>query len=90
MTSRGVRLASSTGTAAARASVSADSSRPALTETTGTADAAVSHLWNIHVAIPFDSHERTGNDQTHRTIGIRDLSDDADAPRDYLLNPLAK
>src|SRR4030095_1812387 len=46
--------------------------------------------WNIHRPIPFDSHERTGNDQANRTIGIRDLSDDAYAPRDHFLNPLPK
>ena len=33
---------------------------------------------------------RAGNNQTKRTVGIRDLSDDADPPRDYILNPLPK
>jgi hypothetical protein len=50
----------------------------------------VPYSWNIHPSIPFASHERTGDDQTNRTINIRDLSDDADAPRDYFLNPLPK
>jgi hypothetical protein len=50
----------------------------------------VPYSWNIHPAIPFDTHERTGNDQINRTIGIRDLSDDVDAPRGYFLNPLPK
>jgi hypothetical protein len=57
---------------------------------TGTGDAVFLIHGTFIPSIPFASHERTGDDQTNRTINIRDLSDDADAPRDYFLNPLPK
>ena len=48
----------------------------------------VPYSWNVHLAIPFDSHERTDNDQAYRAIGVGNLSNDADAQRIRLLRLL--
>jgi hypothetical protein len=50
----------------------------------------VPYSWNVHLTIPFGSHERTDNDQAYRAIGIGNLSNDADAQRFRLLRLLPK